>query len=332
MQKDAFPVSSRLEQYLKENGRDLTLPLLYTDLLYYSHADAERDKMGKLTHWETAKYDEKVRRRLYTSLIKTYTMLKRRPDPGYARLLSIARIDFCEFGNSIPFRISIFHKNQGQQDLFYVKLADASRIYGLELEHLLSPDTTNFLCHHNTLIEEHIDGMAGDMFIKDAGLDDLSAPLLAKEFVRFNERCFARLLGDMRSYNFVVQTNPTNIHPYRIRAIDFDQQSYEGSKNLYLPQFFKENFLYADLVLQNLSNEMILQFQEAERNSMRERVIVNKKRLMHLLTVMNRDELSENYKIVMLRKELNEHFQTTAYSHCKTMGAIVKRQLKQMLL
>ena len=28
---------------------------------------------------------------------------------------------------------------------------------------------------------------------------------------------------------------------YRVRAIDFDQQSYEGRKNMYLPQFFKEN-------------------------------------------------------------------------------------------
>ena len=332
MQKDAFPVSSRLEQYLKENGRDLVLPLSYNDLLYYSHADAERDRMGKLTHWETAKYDEKVRRQLYASLIKTYTILRRQPDPGYARQLSIARIDFCEFGNSIPFRISILHNDQGRRDLFYVKQADASRIYGLELEQLLSPDTTNFLCHHTTLVEEHIDGVAGDVFIKDAGLNDRYAPVLAKEFVQFNERCFARLLGDMRSYNFVVQTNATSNHPYRIRAIDFDQQSYEGNKNLYLPQFFNENFLYADLVLQNLSNEKILHYQSTERSRMRERVIANKKRLMHLLTAMNKDELSENYKIVLLRKELNEHFQTTAYSHCKTMGAIVKRQLKQMLL
>jgi len=30
----------------------------------------------------------------------------------------------------------------------------------------------------------------------------------AKEFVKFNERCFVRLLGDMRSYNFVVDITP----------------------------------------------------------------------------------------------------------------------------
>ncbi|MEI2737209.1 MAG: hypothetical protein V9F01_00320 [Chitinophagaceae bacterium] len=32
-----------------------------------------------------------------------------------------------------------------------------------------------------------------------------------------------------------------------IRCIDFDQQSYEGRKNLYLPQFFKENYPFVEL-------------------------------------------------------------------------------------
>ena len=39
---------------------------------------------------------------------------------------------------------------------------DASRIYGLELEHMLSPYNLNFLVYQNTLIEEHIAGIPGD--------------------------------------------------------------------------------------------------------------------------------------------------------------------------
>ena len=46
---------------------------------------------------------------------------------------------------------------------------------------------------------------------------------------------------------------------------------------------------------------------------------------------MIKDELSENYKVQILRDELNEHFKNTYFSNCKTMGSIVKRQLKQML-
>ena len=66
---------------------------------------------------------------------------------------------------------------------------------------------------------------------------------IAKEFVKFNERCMIRLLGDMRSYNYViVPTHDFDHVVYKIRAIDFDQQCYEGKLNIYRPQFFKENF------------------------------------------------------------------------------------------
>ena len=61
----------------------------------------------------------------------------------------------------------------------------------------------------NTLIEEHISGIPGNMFIRsylsDRHLDEVR---LAKEFVKFNERCFLRLLGDMHSANFVIDITP----------------------------------------------------------------------------------------------------------------------------
>jgi hypothetical protein len=40
------------------------------------------------------------------------------------------------------------------------------RIYGLELEHILSPDKINFLVYNDTLIEEHIMGIPVMFFIK----------------------------------------------------------------------------------------------------------------------------------------------------------------------
>jgi hypothetical protein len=41
------------------------------------------------------------------------------------------------------------------------------------LEHILSPDKINFLVYEDTLVEEHIMGIAGDVFIKTL-LDDCS--------------------------------------------------------------------------------------------------------------------------------------------------------------
>jgi hypothetical protein len=58
-----------------------------------------------------------------------------------------------DFGNSKPFRVRIINRLNDNYDHFYVKIADASRVYGLELEHILSPNRINYLTDDNTLIE-----------------------------------------------------------------------------------------------------------------------------------------------------------------------------------
>lgn len=333
MKKDAYPVSAGLQTYLKHYGRDIKLPVAYKDLLNYRYATSIKDKNGKFTHWETAVYDLKEMEFLKEGLIRTYATLKTEGNLNFIKHLDVERIDFCEFGNSVPFRIRIINTINGNYDHYYIKAADASRIYGLELEHLLTPNRITFLHHKNTLVEEHIPGIPGDIFL----LQYMQSPetnkvRIAKEFVKFNERCFNRLLGDMRSYNFVVEIMPDiEDYQYRIRAIDFDQQSYEGRKKLYLPQFYKENFEYVDLVLKNLSTDVIEQYQTEERTAMASRVFASRRQLMELLNIMAKDEISENYKVKLLRNELNEHFNTQYFARCQSMGAIVKRQLKQTL-
>ncbi|MCC6258885.1 MAG: hypothetical protein IT254_11220 [Chitinophagaceae bacterium] len=330
MRKESFPVSEGLQKYLREYGRDIELPIAYKDLLNYRHTTALRNKAGKLTHWETAVYDLKEMEFLKQGLIQTYAVLKTEGDLSFTKHLDVARIDFCEFGNSVPFRIRIVNRINDNYDHYYIKDADSSRIYGLELEHLLSPNRITFLYHKNTLIEEHIAGIPGDTFLDDyLPLPETNKIRIAKEFVKFNERCFTRLLGDMRAYNFVIEiTHDIEDFQYRIRAIDFDQQCYEGRKNLYLPQFYKENYEYVQLVLKTLSPDVIFQYQTEERVAMANRVWAGRKKLMELLGIMAKDELSQYQKVKQLREELNEHFKTTYFSKCNRMGAILKRQLK----
>jgi len=333
MQKDAFPVNDSFRAYLQHYGRDVDLPVRYTDLANYSYADSLKDNKGKWTHWENAVYEPTQKETLKKALIATYIILKNRTTWASGENFDIERIDFCEYGNSIPFRIKIIDKDKDQHDFFYVKQADASRIYGLELEHLLTPNPINFLCHQNTLVEEHIDGIPGDLFIQlEMQVASKDKIAIAKAFVQFNESCFARLLGDMRSYNYVVNTIAVNGHiEYRMRAIDFDQQCYEGRKDYYLPQFYKENIDFVELVLQNLTSAEIKATQQIEFNLMAARIIMYRRQLMQLVNTIIKDDISENYKINMLRNELNKHFKTTRFSKCKTMGAIVKQQLKQVL-
>jgi hypothetical protein len=251
----------------------------------------------------------------------------------FSKHLDVARVDFCSFANSSPFRIRIVNKFNDNYDHYYVKQADASRVYGLELEHLLSPNRITFFTHNNTLIEEHIPGIPGDVFISKYLDEPITNRIrFAKEFVKFNERCFVRLLGDMRSYNFVVNIIPDiEDFQYRIRSIDFDQQSYEGRKNLYLPQFFKENKALVELCIKYLNKDSITQYQTEERTMMAFRVASSRFRLMHLLNIMSKDQISNPQKLKQLKEELAKAFDAPIFLKSRSMGQLVKRQLKQTL-
>jgi hypothetical protein len=245
----------------------------------------------------------------------------------------VARIDYCTFGNSHPFRIRIVNKFNDNYDHYYIKIADASRIYGLELEHILSPNRITFFTDENTLVEEHIPGIPGDIFMQQMmNNPETNKIRFAKEFVKFNERCFVRLLGDMRSYNFVVGITPDiEDYQYRLRSIDFDQQSYEGRRNLYLPQFFKENFPFVEVALSHLNRESIEQYQAEERTMITFRLATARYRIKDLLDNMTVDVISTPDKINQLKKELGEYLKTSAYDKCHSMGEVVKTHLKQTL-
>jgi hypothetical protein len=206
-------------------------------------------------------------------------------------------------------------------------------VYGLELEHILSPNRMTYLTHHDTLVEEHIPGIPGDVFIKDYfERSETNKIRIAKEFVKFNERCFVRLLGDMRSYNFVVDITPDiEDYQYRIRAIDFDQQSYEGRKNLYLPQFFKENYAFVELSMKYLNSDSMAQYRAEERTLIAYRIAASRYRIMDLLKIMSKDTISTPEKKEQLKHELAAHFDNTGFNRCKTMGEIVKTTLRYAL-
>lgn len=328
-----YPVNDKLRGYLKNRGREVKLPVTYNNLLNFTWSTPLKDKYGKDTYWEKTSYDSREWDFIREGLVKIYAILKTEGDFSYTSHLDVARVDYCAFGNSNPFRIRIVNKFNDNYDHYYIKIADASRIYGLELEHILSPNRITFYTCDNTLVEEHIPGIPGDVFVQQM----MEAPetnkiRLAKEFVKFNERCFVRLLGDMRSYNFVVGITPDiEDYQYRIRCIDFDQQSYEGRKSLYLPQFFKENYPFVQLCLTHLNKESIEQYQAEERTMITFRVVSSRYRIKDLLDIMTQDQISTPEKVNQLKTELCEYMHTNSYEKCQSMGEIVKTHLKETL-
>lgn len=328
--KPSFPVSELLHDYLSEYNRNIRLPIYYDDLLRFQGSITVYDKYGEDSLWIRVYYNEFERQDIELNLKKIYTILHSDGNEKTIPFLNVDAIDYCTFGNSKPFRIKIRNILNDNYTYFYVKQADASRIYGIELEHMLSPYNLNFLVSKSTLIEEHISGVPGDEFIKTmlSECSESEKSQIAKEFVKFNERCMIRLLGDMRSYNYViVPTHDFDHVDYKIRAIDFDQQCYEGKFNIYRPQFFKENIKMVKLVQEKFQKESIDQYKLEERSIIAKRLISYNDRIGSLLNCMIHDSISTPENVKSLKIKIFEYTQDVKFKNCKNMGEILKNAL-----
>ena len=328
--KPTFPITKLLSDYLTNQGRNIKIPIFYDDLLRFQGAVQIFDTKGNDTLWISTYFAEHERDEIEYSLKQMYSILHSDGSDSIIPYLNIDSIDFCTFGNTKPFRVKVRNIINDNYIFLYIKKADASRIYGLELEHLLSPNHINFLVHKDTLIEEHISGIPGDTFIKDH-LDLCSEQdkrAIAKEFVKFNERCFVRLLADMRSYNYVVViTNDFDRIQYRLRAIDFDQQSYEGNPKVYKPQFLKENNAFVEMSLKVLTKESIEQYEKEERSLLAKRATSEHERLHDLINCMKKDNISTPEKIKQLKAGLFKLTGDVQFKKSKNMGELLNTAL-----
>lgn len=332
--KKVYPVSENLLKYLKQYGRATRLPLKYSDLLRYETSITLYDKKGNDTLWSTILFPEGERNEIHENLRKIYAILKANGDEQLMRHLYVERIDICEYGNTLPFRVKIVNRFNENYDYFYIKQADASRILGLELEHLLSPNRINYVVYNETLIEEHIPGIPGELFIKqfiksqNSYLDEIR---LAKEFVKFNERCFVRLLGDMHCNNFVIELTPDFDETfYRMRSIDFDQQCYEGNIRVYMPQYFKENNPIIYLGIKGMTPETVKQYQKEERAVMRYRVRSQRYQIKDFMDMMILEEIAPKEHVEELKEGLAKHYNEPKFLKYKTMGGLLKQSLKML--
>ena len=328
-----YKVKASLRSYLKRYDRERELPLMYKDLLRFDNRIPLLDKNNNDTLWETVFYPQSDMIEIYENLKIIYADLKTDGDASVIEHLVVDRVDICTYANTSPFRVRIINKVNDNYDYFYIKNADASRIYGLELEHLLSPNVLSYITYKDTLVEEHIAGIPGDIFMEFHLNDFTLNPIrLGKEFIKFNERCFARLLGDMHSANFVIIVTPDfeDFH-YRIRAVDFDQQSYEGSKSVYMPQYFKQNNPIIELGIKYMTPESVKQYQKEERSLIANRIKTEKTRLNRLMRVMKVDTIYMEYNLTQIKNELNEHYKTEVFLKCRNMGEVLETNLDLLI-
>ena len=137
-----------------------------------------------------------------------------------------------------------------------------------------------------------------------------------------------RLLGDMRSCNFViVPTHDFDHVVFKIRAIDFDQQSYEGKLKIYRPQFFKENYKMVELVREKIQKESIDQYKIEERSIVARRMISYQDRIGELLDCMQGDNISIPKYIEMLKEEIYQYTLDLEFRKSNNMGDVLKNAL-----
>jgi len=306
--KPFYPIVSDLANFLKTYDRWVDTPIYYSDLLRFSGSVVVYDKNDQDTLWVSVYFTDTERREIDYNLKKIYTLLHSDGNESGIQYLNVDAIDYCTFGNSKPFRIKIRNILNDNFTYYYIKQTDASRIYG----------------------EEHIAGIPGDTFIKEflPTCIDSEKAQIAKEYVKFNERSMIRLLGDMRAYNYVVvPTHDFDQVVYKIRPIDFDQQSFEGKLSVYRPQFFKENIPIMDLVRSRLTHNSINQYKIEERSIVARRIISSGNRLNKLLTIMEQDVISSDANLERLRKEIYKFTKDKAFLESKSMGEVMRAAL-----
>jgi hypothetical protein len=331
--KETYPVSDFFGEYLERYDRLHDAGVRYENLLRYDNAVALYDEHGRDTLWSTVYYGPAEMREINDHLRLTYALLKSDGDLSTVEHLYIERVDLCLYGNTLPFRVRIVNRLNENFDYFYVKRVDANRIYGLELEHVLSPNRINYFISGQTLIEEHIIGIPGDAFMREALPENrFDQVRLAKEFVKFNERCFVRLLGDMHSGNFVIDITPDfEKMQYRMRPLDFDQQSHHWKKQVYLPQFYPQNNAIIALGMEFMGPTTVDQYQREERALIANRLRVSHGRYSALMDVMREDLIAPAEHVQQLGEQLGEHYDDPAFARCDTMGELVHASLERLL-
>ncbi len=331
--KNTYPISEYFATYLDRYGRIQNSGIHYDDMLRYNNAIPLYDERGQDTLWSTVFYSPIEQHEIHDQLKKSYAILKFDGDTSVAEHIYVDRIDLCLYGNTLPFRVRTVNRINDLFDYFYVKRVDANRVYGLELEHILSPSRIHYFISGQTIIEEHIVGVPADAFIRESMPESRYDQVrLAKEFVKFNERCFVRLLGDMHAGNFVIDiTRDFEKWHYRMRPIDFDQQSHHWRKQVYLPQYYPQNLPFISMGQACLTLESADQYQKEEHALIANRIRVSHGRFQALMEVMCEDIISTEENVRRLGAQLARYYDNPEFEQCLTMGELVYTSLQLLL-
>jgi hypothetical protein len=136
----------------------------------------------------------------------------------------------------------------------------------------------------------------------------------------------------MHAGNWVVDVTPDfeKLH-YRMRPIDFDQQSHHPKRQVYLPQFFPQNNPVIAFGLEHLTETTADQYQREERALIAGRLRAERTRYDALMDVMREDLIAPPEYVAALGAGLAAHYKDASFAGADTMGELVEHSLHLIL-
>ena len=104
----------------------------------------------------------------------------------------------------------------------------------------------------------------------------------------------------------------------------FYQQSSEGRKNIYFPQYYKENRPYVELAMKHMSPETGEQYKLEKRALTAKRLRLAKYQVKELMQAMKHNELSLPKHIYHLKMDLYNYYGGKDFLKCKNMAEVVQ--------
>ncbi len=91
--------------------------------------------------------------------------------------------------------------------------------------------------------------------------------------------------------------------------------------------------MFVELAMKHLNAEVVKQYQQEERSLIARRIKVQRHRIKDLRDVISdRSCILSREKVKQLGEELAQHYNDAVFARCSTMGEIIERSLKRLLV
>lgn len=241
------------------------------------------------------------------------------------RALEVRTAELIPYADNEPVRVEVA-SDVLEPRAFYAKPFGEQRMFGLELEHLVSRPY-NFVVSGSGIFEEEVPGIEGVTMEKaDERLDEA----YVRECARFEARCQALLFGDMHEYNWLVEQRrrpDSSEVRYEIRTIDPDKL-FELDELKYVV-FSRERRQEMIGVIGEDAYEAEAAF---ERKRMRNSFLDNRERVDEVLRLVGNSEICNAVvKRYDLAQKLAIYHRNEDFYNAENAGELLERHLHEEL-